>query len=260
MKKLLTLSLFITISFSVVLAQEVPQVAPDNMPNIPKNLIKFNLTSALIKNYSVQYERVLSRTISMAVSYKIMPESTIPYTNQIFKWAGDIDAETKNTIENLNIGNYTITPEIRFYSGKKRYGSGFYTALFYRYGHFTASNAIVTFNQDDPEVEPTTLTMSGNMTTHTGGLMMGAQWALGKHMCLDWWIAGPHFGVSSGKVIGLSSTPITEEEQQSIEDEVNGKKIPMVKQTIDVTADKATLDFSGPWTGIRAGLSFGIKF
>ena len=260
MKKLLSLSLFITISFSVVLAQEVPQVAHDNMPNIPKNLIKFNLTSAVIKNYSVQYERVLSRNISLGVSFKMMPESGIPYTDQIFRWSGDIDAETKNTIENLIIGNYTITPELRFYKGKKRYGTGFYTALFYRYGHFTASNAIVTFNQDDPEIDPTTLTMSGDMTTHTGGFMLGAQWALGKHMCLDWWILGPHFGVSKGNVIGLSSTPLSEEDQQSIEDEVNDLDIPMVKQTVDVTADKVTLDFSGPWAGIRAGLSFGIKF
>jgi hypothetical protein len=79
-------------------------------------------------------------------------------------------------------------------------------------------------------------------------------------MCLDWWILGPHFGVSSGNVIGLSSIPLTEEEQQSIEDEVNDIDIPMLKQTIDVSADKVTLDFSGPWAGIRAGLSFGIKF
>jgi hypothetical protein len=260
MKKLFILSLLITISVSAILAQEGSQVAPRQMPDISKNLIKFNLTSALIKNYSVQYERVVSRTISLGVSFKMMPESGIPYTDQIFKWSGEIDAETRNTIENLNISNYTITPEIRFYAGKKRYGSGFYTSLFYRYGHFTASNAIVTFNQDDPEVDPITMTMSGDMTTHTGGSMIGAQWSLGKHMCLDWWILGPHFGVSKGNVIGLSSMPLSEEDQQSIEDEVNDLDIPMLKQTIDVTADKVVLDFSGPWAGIRAGLSFGIKF
>jgi hypothetical protein len=260
MKKLLLLSLLITLTMSVARAQEVPEVAPKDMVKISKNLVKFNLTSALIKNYSAQYERVLSRNISMALSFKMMPESVIPYTENIFKWVGEIDAETRNTIENLTIGNYTITPEIRFYKGKKRYGTGFYTALFYRYGHFTASNAIATFNQDDPEVDPVTMTMSGNLSSHTGGFMFGAQWALGKHMCLDWWILGPHFGVSSGNVIGLSSIPLTEEEQQSIEDEVNDIDIPMLKQTIDVSADKVTLDFSGPWAGIRAGLSFGIKF
>ncbi len=260
MKKLLLLSLLMILSMSVARAQEVPEVAPNDMVKISKNLIKFNLTSALIKNYSVQYERVLSRNISLGLSFKMMPESGIPYTDQIFRWSGDIDAETKNTIENLNIGNYTITPEIRFYKGKKRYGTGFYTALFYRYGHFTASNAIVTINQDDPELDPTTMTISGNMTTHTGGFMFGAQWALGKHMCLDWWILGPHFGVCSGNAIGLTSAPLSEEDQQSIEEEINGFDVPMLKQTIDVTADKATLDFSGPWAGIRAGLSFGIKF
>jgi hypothetical protein len=90
--------------------------------------------------------------------------------------------------------------------------------------------------------------------------MIGAQWALGKHICLDWWILGPHFGISSGDVLGLPSAPLSVEDQQEIEDELNGIDFPMFKQTVDVTADKASMIFDGPWAGIRAGLSIGVKF
>ena len=101
---------------------------------------------------------------------------------------------------------------------------------------------------------------SGDVSSHTGGFMLGAQWALGKHICLDWWILGPHFGVSSGECISLSSAPLSEGDQQDIEDELNDIDIPMFEQTVNVTADKVTMIFDGPWGGIRAGLSIGVRF
>ena len=90
--------------------------------------------------------------------------------------------------------------------------------------------------------------------------MLGAQWALGRHMCLDWWILGPHFGVSSGDMTSLSSGPLSEVDQQAIADDLNGIDIPMFSQTVNVTADKVSMIFDGPWGGIRAGLSIGVKF
>lgn len=260
MKKLLILSLLITFTMSVVRAQEVPEVAPDDMVKISKNLIKFNLTSALIKNYSVQYERVLSRNISMAVSFKMMPESNIPSIDDIIQLFGDTDPQTRDIIENLTTKNYTITPEIRFYSGKKGYGRGFYTALFYKYGNYTIDNAKYTYTPEEDAGEDVIFNGSGRISSNTGGFMIGAQWGLGKHLCLDWWILGLHFGKSKGNIVALYSEPPSEVDQQSIEDEINAVDIPMLKQTIDVTDDKATLKFTGPWLGVRAGLSFGIKF
>jgi hypothetical protein len=272
MKRLLILSLLIACKLPFVNAQEVPLVAPADSVKISadtvkvsadavkisKNLIKFNLTSALIKNYSLQYERILSRVVSVAVSFRIMPESGIPYTDNIFRWFDITDPDTKNVIENTIIGNYAITPEIRFYTGKKKYGNGFYFSLFYRYGHYTVSNALIPYDTDSGD--EVTLNTSGDVSSHTGGFMLGAQWALGKHICLDWWILGPQFGVSSGNMISFSSDPLSEVDQQDIADELNGIDIPMFKQTVNVTADKVSMIFDGPWAGIRAGLSLGIKF
>ena len=279
MKKLLIFSLFITCTISAVSAQEVPVVTTTDSVKIPadtlkisadtvkvtadavkisKNFIKFNITSALIKNYSLQYERVLSRGVSIAVTFRMMPESGIPYTDNIFRWFDITDPETQDIIENTIIGNYAITPEIRFYSGKKKYGNGFYFALFYRYGQYTVNNALLPYDTDLGD--QVTLNTSGNVSSHTGGFMLGAQWALGKHICLDWWIIGPHFGVSSGDMISLSSSPLSEVDQQDIADNLNGIDIPMFKQTVNVTADKVSMIFDGPWAGIRAGLSIGVKF
>jgi hypothetical protein len=285
MKKSLLLSLLITWTLNLC-AQEITVIAPaDSVKTsadtlkipadtvktsadtlkvsadkvkISKNFIKFNITSALIKNYSLQYERVLSRGVSIAVSLRFMPESGIPYTDNIFKWFDITDPETQVVIKNSIIGNYAITPEIRFYTGKKKYGNGFYFALFYRYGYYTLNNALIPYDTDSGE--EVTLNTSGNVSAHTGGFMLGAQWALGKHICLDWWILGPQFGVSSGDMTSLSSGPLSEVDQQDIADNLNNIEIPMFKQTVNVTSDKVSMVFDGPWAGLRAGLSLGVKF
>ena len=286
MKKLLIFSLFITCTISSVTSQDAPVVSPIDSVKIPtdtlkipadtvktsddslkvsvdnvkisKNFIKFNITSALIKNYSLQYERVLSRVVSISVSLRIMPESGIPYTDNIFRWFDITDPEAQDIIENTIIGNYAITPEIRFYTGKKKYGNGFYFALFYRYGHYIVDNALIPYDTD--RGDQVTLNTSGNVSAHTGGFMLGAQWALGKHICLDWWILGPQFGVSSGDMISLSSGPLSEIDQQDIADNLNSIDIPMFTQTVNVSSEKVSMIFDGPWAGIRAGLSIGVKF
>jgi hypothetical protein len=234
---------------------------PSDQEKTPLNLVKFNLTSAVIKNYSLQYERVLSRNVSAALSYRIMPETGVPWANYIIDRADITDPDELDLINNIRLSNYAITPEIRFYTGKKRYGRGFYVSLFYRYGHYKAENAVFQYEPEiDVKADEIKLTASGNVSSHTGGFMLGSQWAIGKHLCLDWWILGPQFGVSSGEITGLSSVPLSSEEQKDIRDELNDIDIPMFDQTVDVTANKVSMIFDGPWAGIRAGLSLGIRF
>jgi hypothetical protein len=286
MKKSLILSIFIACIFTAVKAQNVPvpspadsikardiqSVAPADTLKEPeaglvsnsddteirKNLLKFNITAVLIKNYSLQYERILTRTVSAALSLRIMPETGIPYADDIIRWYDINDADAQTVINSTLIANYAITPEIRFYTGKKRYGNGFYFALFYRYGHYTFNNALIPYDADSGD--QITLNSSGNVSSHTGGFMMGAQWTLGKRICLDWWILGPHFGVSSGDFKSVPSAPLSETDQQDIENNLNDIDVPMFKQTVDVTADRVSMIFDGPWGGIRAGLSLGFKF
>ncbi|MCI0523091.1 MAG: DUF3575 domain-containing protein [Bacteroidales bacterium] len=250
---------------AVVVAEQPEEVtetdtkkASAGSEKIPKNMFKVNLSALFLKTYSLQYERVLSRTVSMAISGAYMPETYLPYTDQIIKWSGATEPEEIELIENVRITNLAITPEIRFYTGKKRYGSGFYTSIFYRYGQHSFTNALVDYENDLGETG--TLDCWGDATSHTAGIMIGAQWSLGKHVCLDWWILGPHFGISSGNFEALSSLPLSEADQQEVEDRLNDIDIPMFEQTVSVTSEGATMIFDGPWGGIRAGLSIGIKF
>jgi hypothetical protein len=61
-------------------------------------------------------------------------------------------------------------------------------------------------------------------------------------------------------MISLSSEPLSEVDQQNIADDLNSIDIPWFKQTVNVTADKVSMVFDGPWAGLRVGLSLGVKF
>ena len=100
--------------------------------------------------------------------------------------------------------------------------------------------------------------MSGNVTTITGGLMLGAQFKLSNKIYLDWWIMGPNYGSSSGKLTG--SKVMDAMEQQDLRDELADLDIPLTKFTYEVNGTGATMNFKGPWAGIRAGICIGIRF
>lgn len=161
-------------------------------------------------------------------------------------------------IRSLLISSYTITPEVRFYLGKKRYGTGFYISLFYRYGSYAVSNLPIPYTNDlDEDI---TIDTEGDIKSHTGGFLLGYQWALGKHMCLDWQMFGPHFGVSSGDFLGVPSSPLSAVDQADIEEEFLKVKSSLIDQTVDATANEVKMLFDGPWGGLRFAVTLGIKF
>ena len=289
MKRLLILSLFLACTLSVLNSQEIPadslkttdetvQTPPDAVlaaddmekyksetDDISKNFIKLNLTSLAVLNFSLQYERVLSRSISGAISFSYMPETNIPtyiadqLITQVENNSEDgIDPESEDIIRSLLISSYTFTPEVRFYLGKKRYSTGFYISLFYRYGSYSVSNLPIPYTNDlDEDI---TIDTEGDIKSHTGGFLLGYQWALGKHMCLDWQMFGPHFGVSSGDFLGLPSSPLSATDQADIEEEFLKVESSLVDQTVDATANEVKMLFDGPWGGLRFAVTLGVKF
>lgn len=223
-----------------------------------QNFMKINLTAIALKNYSIQYERVLNKSISIAVSFRTMPTTSIPFKNLILKTVDEGDADTKETIENFRINDFAFTPEVRFYLSRKGYGRGFYIAPFYRYANFKATN--LTFNYTNILNQENSIALAGKLTSNTGGLLFGAQWSVGKHMCIDWWIFGPHYGAGKGTFTGVASKPLTQEEQNDLRQTLEDLDIPLTNKTVNVNANGATLTLDGPWGGVRGGLSLGVKF
>ncbi len=223
------------------------------------NLVKLNLTSPFLKNYSLQYERILNKRISVALSGRLMPASTLPFKSTIRKEViKEEDALMTDAFNQARFSNYAITPEVRFYLGKKGYGQGFYIAPYYRFAQYKIKELHYTYEDFDQDIS---IRFNGNLKSHTGGFLIGAQWMLSNTVGLDWWILGPNIGGGNGHITGVSNQPIGSDVQQDIRESLeNDLDIPFIKTTVDVNANGANMRLSGPWAGVRAGLLLTFRF
>ena len=217
-----------------------------------KNLVKVNLLALGLKNITVQYERVISKKSTIALDFRVMPKTGLPFKS-VFTNAIS-DPNTKSQVDNFKTGNFAIMPEIRFYLGHKGAFHGFYIAPFASYAHYTA-DLPYSYNVNGTQE---TILLTGNINSISGGLMFGAQWKIGKSVYLDWWMFGPHYGSSNGSISGKQS--LSPSEQTNLKSSLDGLSIPIVKTTNTVDANGATLGFTGPWAGIRSGFCIGIGF
>lgn len=229
-------------------AQEIQR---DSIQKIDKNLAKINLIGFSING---QYERILSKRISLALSYKVLPAGKFLFRSLI----PTSDAQARESVDNLIVSNSAITPEIRFYLGKKGYGQGFYLAPFFRSAKLGGKGIGIDFTLDNGQAA--TFNMEGNIKSNTFGLLMGAQWKLGKNFWLDWQILGPHYGSASGSITGKSTVSLSASEQASLGNALRDIDIPFTNETVTIEPNRATLGLKGPWAGLRTGISLGFDF
>jgi len=104
------------------------------------------------------------------------------------------------------------------------------------------------------------LEMGGELTANTFGLQFGAQFNLGKHIILDWWIVGPHYGTSKGDFVGRTARSLTPFEQRELQSELDQIELPFGDIEARANSNGATIKISGPWGGIRSGISLGYRF
>ena len=220
-----------------------------------KNFLKVNLLNLAIRNYSFQYERALSKRFSAAIGFRIMPKGGIPLLSTIEKSVSIDDEDVSETLRKVRIKNMAITPEVRFYVGKKGYGRGFYLAPFYRYAVYETGRLPVEINDEGKTVD-----LSGKLTTNTFGLQLGAQWMLSRRIFLDWWIIGPQFGTHKSEFTGSQDTNFTDDEKQDIDAFFEDFSLPNLNLTSKTNNNSITVSTSGPWAGIRAGLCLGVRF
>jgi len=230
------------------------QSAEQEAGNTKKNMLKLNVAALLLKNYAVQYERVLGRSAGVALSFRTMPTTSLPLKNIILDLSDD-DEDTKDVLDKLRLSNYAITPEFRWYVGSRGYGRGFYIAPYYRYSKFKSNNVIYDFNNNTESIR-----LSGKFSSHSGGLMLGAQWFLGKLISLDWWIAGAHYGSGNGIFDGMTDHTLTPQEQADLRESLEDTELPFGKKEVTVTANGASVKLTGGWPGFRSGLTLGFRF
>jgi len=227
----------------------------DSLSQEGKNIIKMNVGALLLKTYSFEYERAITGKIALALDFRVMPKSGIPFKKQIDNAVDD--EQTKQTINNFKTSNFAITPEVKFYLGQGVF-RGFYLAPFVSYAKYNGEGP---FQYEVSQLNTTeTLNFKGSINTFTGGLMVGAQWKLSKLLYFDWWIAGPSYGVSNGNLV--SNRNFNAIEEPIVREQLANfvKDLPLIKATSTVNENSATIDIKGPWAGVRGGLSLGFRF
>ena len=165
------------------------------------------------------------------------------------------------------ISGYAITPELRFYPGKKEKHQapyGFYLAPYVRYTNFNVS-ALLPLDPDPASLFPGgSIDLSLNYNGWAGGIMMGSQWVI-NHFTIDWWIMGMHFG--QGSITGAASSAlfgsypdVKDELQAEIQDVMS--ELPFDTQTsVSVINNTAQVTIDGlPFGGFRGGLCLGFAF
>lgn len=232
-------------------------VSTDNEVVLPKkNNVKVSLTSLVFKNFQFQYERSLTKRIGFVFGYSFIPKGSVPFKSQINDLTSS-SSDTKDMFTNAELGYTAITPEVRFYLGKG-YGKGFYIAPFYRHLQYDITDINFTYTSDLGAQED--IAMGGKLSANTFGLQLGAQFNLGKHLILDWWIVGPHYGTSKGDFAGVTSRLLTPTEQAELQKELDKIELPLSDVNAKANANGATINISGPWGGIRSGISLGYRF
>lgn len=229
-----------------------------------KNVVKLQLTPLAINTFGVQYERMLSKKISIAVTGRYTTKLSDMILDRI---ESSIDDPTSiRDLRSLDLKGSAITPEIRFYMGRHDGPRGFYVAPYVSYSNYDLGlpNFQIKMEEQAPDGSTVELTklidLDGKVKGFSGGLLLGAQWRFGKSVYLDWWFLGASYGTASGELNASVNETLDQEWQDAIKERLENLDVPLIKIEPTVHAHGVDSKISGPWAGIRSGLSIGIKF
>ncbi|WP_237586590.1 DUF3575 domain-containing protein [Pontibacter russatus] len=247
-----------------------PQAAAVALPDTAgqeafrENIVKMNLSSLAFNNYSLSYERSLTRKISFVAGYRFMPETSVssfPLAESTIDRFLTDEEDVVDVMDRATLANNTYTGEIRFYTGRKPGASGFYLSLYGRY-----MNMRPAYTHDyDTGSRTYTLPFDGTLRGLGGGVMIGSQWLIAKRVALDWYILGGHYGKLKGNLSATADlSTMTETEKRGLQEDIelaNNKLNGNVDVEATVTDRGVDVKGTAPFAGIRGlGLSLGIAF
>lgn len=234
-----------------------------NVFHFPKNNVKINLSSLALKNYSLYFERSLSRKISFSLGYRTMPSTNLGELSIVKKLNEKINDgdEILDGINRMQAGGKAYTGEFRFYGGKKSGARGMYLALYGRYATFDHDyDYRFTTSANNTVAVP----IKSHVKGYGAGLMIGKQWLIAKRVNLDVYYLGGHYG----KLTGTSNGPadlssLSGADKQNLKEELDGILEVNDRRWITSTVNDegVTGKIDGPFVGIRGlGFSLGIAF
>ncbi len=221
-----------------------------------KNAVKVNLSSLVLRNYHIQYERKIISKLTVNVGFRTMPKGKLPWQDQLVKYAGLDNPNIE--LGRFQIGNTAFTVEPRIYLSKKAM-KGFYIGPYARWASFDLALPFqVKYNDPTPKSDPVDFT--GKVTSFSGGLKIGTQFSIAKRIALDiCWIGG-HFGTSKGDLnfAGDLSNP---NKRDAVDRAIRDFDPSPFKKTHTVSTTGAKIESDGPWAGFSGlALTVGIKF
>ena len=148
----------------------------------PRQVVKLNLSQLTLKTLAFQYEYGFHKNFSGALGVNFFLPRPLPglFSSDDPSGEGLRDARTKG---------FSVTPEIRFYPGKKEEHlapHGFYLAAYMRFAKYSlTSNYYENYNNQRYGYD-FKMTYGG----YTVGAMLGYQWLIGEHFSIDFWMLG----------------------------------------------------------------------
>lgn len=225
------------------------------------NVIKANLTSLVLKDFYFSYERTFLEKFSINLGYDFMPTRGIPFSSAF----PDVNGNPSPAID-MKVSGWRITPEFRFYTSLiKGAPKGFYVAPYFRYAtyDFTLDDYQYSYNDiyDGNKHKTADVDYRGNYTSVGGGIMIGHQWILAKHVSLDFWIIGLGLGNTTFRLKASSEDldPRYFEEGSDFTDDVESGLRVLNNVKLSTGADYVQADSKSTLLGIR-GLGFNVGF
>jgi hypothetical protein len=263
MIKRLTFPMYLVLVFGLnTMSQTVTPPTPQAVNTLfGKNLIKFNVTGVIVQDYTLQYERVLSKGQSIALTVGISPNVPLPFKSTLLSdFGGNSDA--KRAILTTVYKKYNITLEYRFYFNGNA-PKGLYFAPFLRYMDMSQSQ-YYTFTPSDGKLH--TAHMTSQFSGFGAGFLIGDQFLIGQHWAIDWWIVGPFYGTKiNADFVGTDPQmgDMTAQDLANVVNDIEKIKLPLYKTTAVLTQATNTIEakITGPYYGIRAfGLCLAYRF
>jgi hypothetical protein len=229
-----------------------------------KNNVKMNISSLALNNYSIFYERSISKKISFQAGYRYMPAtklSEITLSKQVLKQLEAEGDDLKNELDKITASGNAITGEFRFYTGHKPGARGFYASLYGRYASFKVDYDYEYTSNSKPYMIP----LKSDFHGIGAGLLLGMQFLIAKRIVLDVFMLGGHFGKLNGNASAMTDlSDMTDEEQAQLKSDLESLVVfgnsKLIKSAV-VNDNGVKMTIQGPFAGIRMmGISLGFAF